>query len=112
MVVQAGSSETGRELAAETADVVFTAQTSLAKAQAFYADLKGRLARFGRREDELKIMPGAFVVIGASEAEAKEKFEQFQALVEPASASPCWGACSATSTSPNTRWTARCPSCR
>ncbi|WP_236215509.1 LLM class flavin-dependent oxidoreductase [Metapseudomonas otitidis] len=83
VVVQAGSSETGRELAAETADVVFTAQTSLAKAQAFYADLKGRLARFGRREDELKIMPGAFVVVGASEAEAKEKFEQFQALVEP-----------------------------
>lgn len=83
VVVQAGSSETGRELAAETADVVFTAQTSLAKAQAFYADLKGRLARFGRHEDELKIMPGAFVVGGASEAEAKEKFEQFQALVEP-----------------------------
>ncbi|WP_137970998.1 LLM class flavin-dependent oxidoreductase [Pseudomonas sp. F(2018)] len=83
VVVQAGSSETGRELAAETAEVVFTAQTSLAKAQAFYADLKGRLAKYGRGEDELKIMPGVFVVVGASEAEAREKFEQFQELVEP-----------------------------
>lgn len=83
VVVQAGSSETGRELAAETADVVFTAQTSLARAQDFYRDLKGRLAKYGRSEDELKIMPGVFVVAGASEGEAKEKFEQFQELVEP-----------------------------
>jgi FMN-dependent oxidoreductase (nitrilotriacetate monooxygenase family) len=83
VLVQAGSSETGRELAAQTAEVVFTAQTSLAKAQAFYADVKGRLAKFGRGENELKIMPGAFVVVGASEAQAREKFEEFQELVEP-----------------------------
>ncbi|CAD5109504.1 LLM class flavin-dependent oxidoreductase [Zestomonas carbonaria] len=83
VVVQAGSSETGRELAAETAEVVFTAQTSLASAQAFYADLKGRLAAFGRDEDDLRIMPGVFVVVGQSEGEAREKFEQFQELVEP-----------------------------
>src|SRR5690606_36460724 len=43
VVVQAGSWETGRELAAENAEVVFTAHASLASAQAFYADLKGRL---------------------------------------------------------------------
>lgn len=83
VIVQAGSSETGRELAAETAEVVFTAQTSIAKAQAFYADLKGRLAKFGRSEDSLKIMPGVFVVVGQSSQEAREKFEQFQELVEP-----------------------------
>ncbi|TBU98555.1 LLM class flavin-dependent oxidoreductase [Stutzerimonas kirkiae] len=83
VLVQAGSSETGRELAARTAEVVFTAQTSLASAQAFYADLKGRLGKYGRHEDELKIMPGVFVVVGHSEAEAREKFEQFQQLVEP-----------------------------
>ncbi|MBB3105185.1 LLM class flavin-dependent oxidoreductase [Azomonas macrocytogenes] len=83
VVVQAGSSETGRELAAETAEVVFTAQTSLTNAQAFYADLKGRLGKFGRDEDSLKIMPGAFVVVGQSETEAREKFEAFQELVEP-----------------------------
>lgn len=83
VLVQAGSSETGRELAAQTAEVVFTAQTSLARAQAFYADLKGRLARYGRGEDELKIMPGVFVAVAVSESEAREKFERFQELVEP-----------------------------
>lgn len=83
VIVQAGSSETGRALAAETAEVVFTAQTSLAKAQAFYADVKGRMAAFGREPDALKIMPGVFVVAGQSRGEAQEKFEQFQQLVEP-----------------------------
>ncbi|AKA27255.1 LLM class flavin-dependent oxidoreductase [Pseudomonas chlororaphis] len=83
VIVQAGSSEAGRELAAQTAEVVFTAQSSLAAAQAFYADLKGRLARYGRDGDSLKIMPGAFVVVGQSESEAREKYESFQQLVEP-----------------------------
>jgi alkanesulfonate monooxygenase SsuD/methylene tetrahydromethanopterin reductase-like flavin-dependent oxidoreductase (luciferase family) len=66
VIVQAGSSETGRELAAQTAEVVFTAQTSLASAQAFYADLKGRLPKYGRSADSLKIMPGVFVVVGGN----------------------------------------------
>jgi FMN-dependent oxidoreductase (nitrilotriacetate monooxygenase family) len=83
VIVQAGSSEAGRELAAQTAEVVFTAQTSLANAQAFYADLKGRLARYGREPDALKIMPGVFVVVGQTETEARDKFEAFQQLVEP-----------------------------
>ncbi len=83
MIVQAGSSETGRELAAQTAEVVFTAQTSLAAARDFYSDLKGRLGKFGRTADELKIMPGVFVVVGQSQSEAQEKFEAFQELVEP-----------------------------
>lgn len=83
VVVQAGSSETGRELAAQTAEVVFTAQTSLAAARDFYADLKGRLPRFGRHADELKIMPGVFIVVADSDAEAQEKHESFQELVEP-----------------------------
>ncbi len=83
VVVQAGSSDTGRNLAAETAEVVFTAQQTLAGAKAFYADLKGRLARFGRDRDSLKIMPGFAPVIGRSRAEAQEKFEQLQSLVQP-----------------------------
>lgn len=83
VIVQAGSSETGRELAAETAEVVFTAQTSLADAQAFYRDLKSRAARFGRAPEALKIMPGLFVVVGASRAEAEDKFAEFQDLVLP-----------------------------
>ncbi|MBB4864937.1 FMN-dependent oxidoreductase (nitrilotriacetate monooxygenase family) [Pseudomonas nitritireducens] len=83
VIVQAGSSETGRELAAQTAEVVFTAQTSLAAARDFYNDLKGRLPSFGRSADDLRIMPGVFVVVGQSQAEAQEKFEEFQELVEP-----------------------------
>ncbi|ATP45176.1 nitrilotriacetate monooxygenase [Pseudomonas putida] len=83
VLVQAGSSETGRELAAHSAEVVFTAQPNLARAQAFYADLKCRLAAYGRGEDSLKIMPGVFVVVGHSQAEAEEKYQQFQELVDP-----------------------------
>jgi len=83
VVVQAGSSEVGRDLAAQTAEVVFTAQTSLASAQAFYADIKGRLSAYGRDVDSLKIMPGVFIVVAETEALAKAKFESFQELVEP-----------------------------
>ncbi|MBI6851712.1 LLM class flavin-dependent oxidoreductase [Pseudomonas cichorii] len=83
VVVQAGSSEVGRDLAAQTAEVVFTAQTSLADAQAFYADIKGRLKAYGRSADSLKIMPGVFIVVAETEADAKAKFESFQDLVDP-----------------------------
>ncbi|MBS7538798.1 LLM class flavin-dependent oxidoreductase [Ancylobacter lacus] len=84
VIVQAGSSEPGKELAARTAEVVFTAQQTLADAQAFYSDLKGRLARYGRREDQLKIMPGIFPVVGRSRAEAQAKFDELQELIHPA----------------------------
>ncbi|MFR0673252.1 LLM class flavin-dependent oxidoreductase [Enterobacterales bacterium AW_CKDN230030176-1A_HGKHYDSX7] len=83
VLVQAGSSEAGRELAAQSAEVVFTAQPSLARAQAFYADVKGRLARFGRSRDALKVMPGVYVVTAPTETEAQAKHARFQALVDP-----------------------------
>jgi len=83
IVVQAGSSETGRELAAQTADVVFTAHPTLAAGKAFYADLKDRARNHGRDPDTLLIMPGVFAVVGESDTEAKEKFDQLQALVTP-----------------------------
>ena len=73
VVVQAGSSEAGRQLAAETAEVIFTAQHTLESAKRFYADVKARLAPLQRARDHLKILPGAFVVVGASREEAKEK---------------------------------------
>ena len=73
VVVQAGSSEAGRQLAAETADAVFTAQPNLAAGKRFYADVKGRMERLGRERDHLKILPGAFVVVGDSRDEALEK---------------------------------------
>ena len=68
MIVQAGSSEAGRQLAAETAEVVFGASSTLAAAQRFYADVKGHMEKLNRRRDHLKILPGAFVVIGDSVA--------------------------------------------
>jgi N-acetyl-S-(2-succino)cysteine monooxygenase len=81
VVAQAGSSEAGRELAARTADVVFTAQTKLAEAQAFYADVKGRTARYGRTPDDIAIMPGITPVMGRTQAEARENYEALQALM-------------------------------
>jgi alkanesulfonate monooxygenase len=81
--VQAGSSEPGKEFAARTAEVIFTAQQTLADAQAFYRDVKGRLAKYGRRHEQLKIMPGVFPVLGRTESEAKAKYEELQELILP-----------------------------
>jgi FMN-dependent oxidoreductase (nitrilotriacetate monooxygenase family) len=83
VVFQAGSSEAGMELAARTAEAVFTAQQTLEDAQRFYADLKGRMARYGRDPDSLKIMPGAFPVVGRTRAEAQAKFQELQDLIHP-----------------------------
>jgi FMN-dependent oxidoreductase (nitrilotriacetate monooxygenase family) len=83
VVVQAGSSEPGRDLAAATAEVVFTAHQTLESAAAFYADVKGRMARHGRQPDTLKIMPGVMAVVGDRERHAREKYEELQALVHP-----------------------------
>jgi FMN-dependent oxidoreductase (nitrilotriacetate monooxygenase family) len=83
VLVQAGASDDGRELAAETAEVIFGAQQTLAGAQEFYADVKGRMRRYGRHPDELKIMPGLFPCIGRTESEAKAKFDQLQDLIDP-----------------------------
>jgi N-acetyl-S-(2-succino)cysteine monooxygenase len=83
VIVQAGASEAGRELAAQTAEVIFTANQTLEDAQAFYADVKRRLARYGRSPEDLKIMPGAFPIIGRTEAEAQEKYEFLQSLIHP-----------------------------
>ncbi|MET0533280.1 MAG: LLM class flavin-dependent oxidoreductase [Steroidobacter sp.] len=83
VVVQAGSSEAGKQLAAQTADVVFTAQASLANAQKFYRDLKDRLPAFGRHADDLKIMPGVLPIVGRTREEAQAKFQQLQDLVDP-----------------------------
>ncbi len=83
VVVQAGSSEPGQELAAETAEVVFTAHTSIESARAFYAGLKERVEKHGRDRESLKIMPGVFPVVAPSKAEAEDKFAAIQDLVDP-----------------------------
>jgi len=81
VVVQAGASEAGRQLAAETAEVIFAAQSTLAAGQEFYADIKGRMEKLGRPRDHLKVLPGAFVVVGESADEAREKRALLDSLV-------------------------------
>lgn len=73
VLFQAGDSDGGRDLAARHADVVFSANTDYDKAVAYAADLRGRLASYGRSEDSVRILPGASVVLGATPAEAAEK---------------------------------------
>jgi FMN-dependent oxidoreductase (nitrilotriacetate monooxygenase family) len=81
VIVQAGSSEAGRQIAAETAEVVFGAQSTLADGQRFYADVKGRMEKLGRSRDDMKILPGAFVVVGQSVGEARDKRALLDSLV-------------------------------
>ena len=81
VVVQAGASEAGRQLAAETAEAVFTAQSSLAAGRQFYADVKGRMAKLGRDRDHMKILPACFVVVGDTVEEAKAKRAKLDSLV-------------------------------
>lgn len=83
VIVQAGASEPGRELAARTAEMIFTANQTLEDAQEFYSDVKGRLARYGRSPDELLISPGIFPVLGGTEKEAQENYDYIQSLIHP-----------------------------
>src|ERR1700704_7055481 len=86
VIVQAGASEAGRQLAAETAEAVFTAQSSIAVARAFYADVKGRAEKAGRARDYLNILPGCFVVVGDTVEEARAKRAKLDSLVHYANA--------------------------
>ena len=81
VIVQAGASDAGRQLAAETAEMVFAGAGDISGGRALYADIKGRMARLGRDPDHLKILPGAFVVVGDSLAEAQEKRARLDRLV-------------------------------
>ncbi|MGW1910930.1 LLM class flavin-dependent oxidoreductase [Streptomyces sp. NPDC002076] len=71
LLVQAGSSEDGKAFAARYAEAVFTAQQTLADAQAFYADLKSRTSQAGRDPEHIKVLPGIVPVLGSTEAEAR-----------------------------------------
>ncbi|MFB7861307.1 LLM class flavin-dependent oxidoreductase [Streptomyces sp. NPDC056069] len=83
LLVQAGSSEDGKEFAAQYAEAVFTAQQTLADGQAFYKDLKSRLVRHGRDEDQLLVLPGIAPVIGSTEAEARALEQELTELQIP-----------------------------
>src|SRR5215470_5529111 len=81
VIVQAGASDAGRQLAAETAEVIFAAGGNIANARAFSADVKGRMEKLGRDRDHLKVLPGAFVVVGETAKEALEKRARLDSLV-------------------------------
>src|SRR5437588_7025431 len=83
VIVQAGASEAGRQLAAETAEVIFASGGNLADAQRFYADIKSRMKELGRSPDHMKILPGALVVVGETAGEAREKRALLDSLVHP-----------------------------
>lgn len=84
IMVQAGASDTGRDLAARTADVVFAASQTIEQARSFYVDVKARTAKFGRDADSVKIMPGISPIVGGTEAEAQDKYRALQELIPDA----------------------------
>src|SRR3954468_9474332 len=83
VIVQAGASDAGRQLAAETAEMIFTAQNNLEAGRAFYADVKARMEKAGRKRDQMKIMPACFVVVGDTAEEARNKRALLDSLVHP-----------------------------
>ena len=83
VIVQAGASDAGRQLAAETAEMIFASGGSLADAQRYYADVRSRADRVGRDPDHIKILPGALVVTGETAEEARKKRALLDSLVHP-----------------------------
>ncbi|HEY4465201.1 MAG TPA: LLM class flavin-dependent oxidoreductase [Streptosporangiaceae bacterium] len=81
VLVQAGSSEDGKDFAARYAEAVFTAQQTLAEGQAFYADLKRRAAAAGRDPAGVKVLPGIVPVLGSTEAEARALETELDRLI-------------------------------
>jgi FMN-dependent oxidoreductase (nitrilotriacetate monooxygenase family) len=73
VILQAGDSDEGREFAAATADAIFTRHGTLEAGQAFYSDVKGRLARYGRTHEQLVVLPAATFVLGDTDADAQER---------------------------------------
>ncbi|HLH76345.1 MAG TPA: LLM class flavin-dependent oxidoreductase [Candidatus Binataceae bacterium] len=81
VIVQAGASEEGRQLAAETAEMIFAPGSTLANARAFYSDMKGRMDKLGRPREHLSVLPGALVVVGDSVTQARDKRALLDSLV-------------------------------
>ncbi len=84
VLVQAGASDTGRGVAAQLAEVVFTAQTTFEQGREFYGDVMRRLPEYGRDPADVRVLPGLYPVVGRTQAEAEEKFAYLQSLIHPA----------------------------
>jgi alkanesulfonate monooxygenase len=83
VIVQAGASDEGVELAAEFAEAIFSPHLTIEAAKSYYDDVKGRMRKYGRDPDHLKILPGLSVVVGATDAEAAADFDSLQSLIHP-----------------------------
>jgi alkanesulfonate monooxygenase len=83
VIVQAGSSADGQDFAAQWAEVIFTVQQTLEQARDYYAGMKDQVANHGRAPDQAVIMPGVFTVVGRTKAEAEDRYETLQRLVDP-----------------------------
>lgn len=83
VLIQAGVSDDARTFASEFAEVVFTNHLSIEMAKPYYGQVKNRVCDFGRTPDDVKVMPGLIPLVGRTEAEAQEKFEQLNSLIDP-----------------------------
>jgi FMN-dependent oxidoreductase (nitrilotriacetate monooxygenase family) len=83
VIVQAGASDAGRQLAAETAEMVFASGGNLEDGRRLYADIKGRAKAVGRDPDHIKILPGCLVVVGDTDEEARQKRVLLDSRVHP-----------------------------
>ena len=81
VLIQAGSSEPGMNISARVADVVFTSQSSLKGAKAFYDNVKSRCDRYGRSPDDMLVMPGALLFMADTQSEAQEKYDRMNSLI-------------------------------
>jgi alkanesulfonate monooxygenase len=88
VIVQAGASEAGRQLAAETAEVIFGAARDIEDGRAFRADIHRRMTALGRDPDSIKILPACLVIVGRDKAEAEEKRRLLDSLVHTDSSLP------------------------
>ncbi|MFB9949212.1 LLM class flavin-dependent oxidoreductase [Rhizobium puerariae] len=83
VIAQAGSSEPGQELAARTADLIYTAKQRREDARAFYQSVKGRFGKYGRSTGSALVMPGIMPVIGRTMEEAQARYQRIQELIHP-----------------------------
>ena len=82
VLIQAGSSEAGRDFASRHADVIFTGQSSIEEARNFYNDVKGRAAKYGRDPRQILILPGCAPIVGRTAEDAERKYQEIAGLVE------------------------------
>jgi FMN-dependent oxidoreductase (nitrilotriacetate monooxygenase family) len=86
VILQAGGSGPGQELAAKSADAVFSVTQDLDEARDFYRSVKGKLAQYGRSEDSMVVLPGVMPIVGRTEREAHDKLAQLQGFISDTNA--------------------------